>query len=437
MNPVEIIQRKKRGESLSKQELQQFISGYLSGSVEEYQLSAFLMAVYFQGMSAEETLALTEVMRDSGKVLSFSHPDKVFVDKHSTGGVGDKTSLILAPLVAAAGVSVPMMAGRGLAHTGGTLDKLESIPGFSVSLSLDQFVAHIEQHGFCIIGQTKEICPADKRIYALRDVTATVDSLPLICASIMSKKLAEGIQALVLDVKTGSGAFMKTPEAAEELATNLIEIGRSAGLKVTALITSMNQVLGSFVGNALEVQECIEIMQGRSKTNESGLDLYEDTRELTLKLAAEMIVMGKKAATSDEGYHIAQEILSSGKALEKFYEMCKFQGPSKPNELQKSANVYSLKSDVHGYVSAMDVEGVGRAAVELGAGRLKASDKVDPKVGFEFLVKIGSFVEKGQELVRIHYENEDKLSQTKALLVESLKIIANQPFPDKLILKKL
>lgn len=437
MNPVELIQRKKRGESLSKQELQQFISGYLSGNVEEYQLSAFLMAVYFRGMTATETLALTEVMRDSGRVLSFSHPEKIFVDKHSTGGVGDKTSLILAPLVAAAGVSVPMMAGRGLAHTGGTLDKLEAIPGFNVNLSLEQFTAHVEQHGFCIIGQTKEICPADRRIYALRDVTATVDSLPLICASIMSKKLAEGIQALVLDVKAGSGAFMKTPDEAEELASNLIEIGRSAGLKVTALITSMNQVLGSFVGNALEVQECIEIMQGKSKLNESGLDLYDDTRELTLKLAAEMILMGKKAETSDEGYRLARELLQSGKALEKFYEMCEFQGPSRPNELQKSSNIYSVKSDVQGYVSEMNVESIGRAAVELGAGRLKTSDKVDPRVGFEFLVKIGSPVAKGQELVRIHYENEDKLSQTQSLLVESLKIIANQPFPDKLIIKKI
>lgn len=437
MNPVEVIQLKKRGQNLSRHQLREFLHAYLQGKVEEYQFAAFLMSVWFRGMSDEETLAFTELMRDSGDVIRFDDQSKVYVDKHSTGGVGDKTSLILAPLVAAAGVPVPMMAGRGLAHTGGTLDKLEAIPGFRVHLSLEEFKSNIEKHGFCIMGQTERICPADRRIYALRDVTATVDSLPLICASIMSKKLAEGINALVLDVKCGSGAFMKTQTDARQLATRLIQIGKSAGLEARALITSMDQPLGAFVGNALEVRECIEIMEGKSHPAADGSDLYQDTRELTLHLAAHMIVLGKAQPDFSSALKTAKEMLSSGRALEQFYEMCRFQGPSSPEKMAMAKGVKALKLSSSGYIQALNTEKIGMAAVELGAGRLKTSDVVDPSVGFEFLVKPGSQVIAGQEWVKIHYSDSQKLESASKTL-ESALTLADAPIPtDALILETL
>jgi len=298
--PAEIIKAKRNGEVLSAEDINEFIQGYAQGAIPDYQMSALLMAIFFRSMNKEETLALTKAMLYSGETVDFSSVPGFKIDKHSTGGVGDKTSLILGPIVAAAGVPVPMISGRGLGHTGGTLDKLESIPGFNTQKSLEEFVQLVRENLICFIGQTKEICPADKKIYALRDVTATVESLPLICASIMSKKLAEGIDGLVLDVKHGSGAFMKTLENAEELAVNLMTIARGYGKKVSALLTNMDQPLGRYAGNSLEVEECVAIMKNESFIGPAGYDLYEDTRELSLRLSSQMLFLAGAGKSEED-----------------------------------------------------------------------------------------------------------------------------------------
>lgn len=396
--PSELIKKKRSGAEHSPDEMRFLIESYVAGTLPDYQMSAWLMAVFFKGMTSEETSTLTEAMLNSGRTLDFSKLTSTAVDKHSTGGVGDKTSLILAPIAAAAGVVVPMITGRGLGHTGGTLDKLESIPGFSTALSLEQFQRQVETIGFALAGQTSEICPADKKIYALRDVTATVESLPLICASIMSKKLAEGIGALVLDVKFGSGAFMKTLEEADALATQLMTIGTAHGKRVSALLTSMAQPLGRFIGNSLEIGECIAILKGESYL---GRNDFADCRELSLELAAQMIWLGGRAANATDGLRIAKEILESGRAWEAFERICCAQGGDLARLPLAPTRVDVIAKD-SGFLFSFDTERIGIAALTLGAGRRKASDQVDPTAGIEVHAKLGDRVSAGDVTMTLY-----------------------------------
>ena len=396
MIPAEIIKQKRRGETLSDKLIDEFVGAYLSGDVADYQMSAFLMAVFFKGLTTKETWALTKAMLHSGEVVNLDEIPGAKIDKHSTGGVGDKTSLIAGPMVAAAGILVPMISGRGLGHTGGTLDKLESIPGFSTQLSLIQFKAQIAKLGICFIGQTESICPADKKMYALRDVTGTVESIPLICASIMSKKLAEGIDGLVLDVKTGTGAFMKSEKEAVQLAKALRAIGKAGSKKVTALITDMNQPLGNAVGNSLEVQECLEVLNSRGP---------EDLRSLCIELSAHMILLGKKAKNLKEAKLISRETLTSGRALTLFERVVEAQGGklALPVASQK-VEVTALKS---GFVHGLNAEKIGLASLSLGAGRLKSADSIDPSAGIIINKKIGDQVKKGETIAILHFNNHD------------------------------
>lgn len=397
--PAELIKLKREGHALSEEQIRFFIDGYTNGNIPDYQMSALLMAIFFKGMQEEETLALTKSMLFSGKTVDLSHLPGFKVDKHSTGGVGDKTSLILGPIVAACGVSVPMISGRGLGHTGGTLDKLESIPGFNIHLSLEEFVSAIKNHKICFIGQTPEICPADKKIYALRDVTATVESLPLICASILSKKLAEGIDGLVLDVKFGSGAFMKTPASAEALARLLMSVASRYGKKVSALLTNMNQPLGRFAGNALEVEECLEILQNKRHP------LTEDTRELSLRLAAWMLFLAGEGRSLEDSYQKCEESIESGKALKKFEELCVLHR-GRLSELPRATKSIVVPAAQDGFIQGFDTEGIGYAGILIRAGRLKSSDQIDPVSGLEFHKKIGDPVKKGESLFTIHGNDE-------------------------------
>lgn len=432
MLPAEIIKKKRNGFELSELDIETFILGYTKGTVPEYQMSALLMAIYFQGMTNSETLALTRTMLHSGIVVDTSSIDGFKVDKHSTGGVGDKTSLILGPVVAACGVYVPMISGRGLGHTGGTLDKLESIPGFNTQQSIENFIRITKEIGTCFIGQTKDICPADKKIYALRDVTATIESYPLICASIMSKKIAEGIDGLVLDVKFGSGAFMKTAEQAVELARKLMAIGKGYGKNVVSLITSMDQPLGRFAGNALEVFECLEILKNKKYIGPDGNDLYADTRELSLHLSAHMIHLSGKTRTVEEAYSLAKEALVSGKALEIFEKMCGKQGGNL-EALAFAKKQFAVSATSSGYLSSFNVENIGLAGILLKAGRRVTEDIIDPLSGIEFHKKIGDKVMLGETIFSIHCDDESLVTNTKNFLNESFTILEQKPLPHKLI----
>ncbi len=422
MLATEVIKKKRQGQELHSEEIQFFINGYTKGEIPDYQMSSLLMAIFLNGMSEKETIELTQTMLDSGDRVAFS--SLFAVDKHSTGGVGDKTSLILAPLVAACGVPVPMMSGRGLGHTGGTLDKLESIPGFNVFLDLKSFKQQTEKHSLCFIGQTKNICPADKKIYALRDVTATVESLPLICASIMSKKIAEGIKGLVLDVKFGSGAFMKTLDDAKALAKGLISIGRGHNIKTQALLTNMNQPLGRFVGNSLEVGECLAILKNE---NFFGNDVaqFDDTKELSIELASHMVALAKNQsleASRDE----VTSALKSGEAFSKFEEVCKIQGGDLtqiPYPDQKT----SLVVNKNGFFESVDSEKVGLAGIELGAGRRKVTDIIDPSNGIEIHKKIGEPISKGDVLFTIHHNKDSKGVDAARKVLQSSYIIGDSP----------
>lgn len=434
--PSEIIKKKRNNEILTDEEINQFISLYAKGELPDYQMSALLMAIYFNGMNESETLALTKSMLHSGVVVDFNHLSQFKVDKHSTGGVGDKTSLILGPIVAAAGVAVPMISGRGLGHTGGTLDKLESIPGFNTQKSLEEFKSLVEKHLICFIGQTKEICPADKKIYALRDVTATIESLPLICASIMSKKLAEGIDGLVLDVKFGSGAFMKTAEQATELAQNLMKIAQGYGKKVTALITNMNQPLGAFAGNSLEVLECVEIMQGKSKFNHLGNDLYEDTRELSLWLSAHMFLLAGKTKDLQSAYELAKEMLDSGRALAKFKELCQIHGGNL-DQLPMPSQKRVITAEENGFISEMNTEKIGVAGILIQAGRAVVTDVINPVAGIEFHLKIGDQVKVGEPIFTIHGDTHQDLLPAVTMLENSYKVKTTEVKKTELILKTL
>lgn len=432
MLPAEIIKKKRNGFELSEKEIEDFILGYTRGTVPDYQMSALLMAIYFKGMTTPETLALTKTMLHSGIVVDTSSIPGFKVDKHSTGGVGDKTSLILGPVVAACGVFVPMISGRGLGHTGGTLDKLESIPGFNTQQSLEDFIRITKEIGTCFIGQTKDICPADKKIYALRDVTATVESYPLICASIMSKKIAEGIDGLVLDVKFGSGAFMKTAENAHELARQLMAIGHGYGKKVVSLITSMEQPLGRYAGNAFEVFECVEIMKNKKHVSADGYDMYEDTRELSLQLSAHMIHLSGKTKSVEEAYTLAVDALESGRALEIFEKMCGKQGGNL-SQLNFAKKQFQVTATASGYISGFNVEKVGIAGIVLKAGRRITEDVIDPLTGIEFHKKIGDQVRAGDVIFTIHCDNEALVAETKSFLTESVTVSAQKPLPHKLI----
>jgi pyrimidine-nucleoside phosphorylase len=422
MRAVDLIRKKRDGGELTAEEIGFLVSGATDESIPDYQIAAWLMAVVLRGMTRAELAALTSAMLDSGERLDFSALPAPKVDKHSTGGVGDKTSLVLAPLVAAAGIYVPMISGRGLGHTGGTLDKLEAIPGFRTQLSLEDFRRVLETCGCAMIGQTAEIAPADKKLYALRDVTATVESPYLICASIMSKKLAEGLDALVLDVKTGSGAFMKREDDAAFLAELMVETGRRMGKRVVALITDMDQPLGRNVGNALEVAECIDVLRGE------GTD---DLRELCLELAAWMLALGHRGSDKSESLgecrDQAQQIITSGRALATFREMVRLQGGDErvvddPRRLPQAEHRLTLRSPSSGRISAMACEQFGLASCLLGGGREKKDDTIDPAVGLVLHKKVGDVVETGEPLCIVHYNSEKKLAAARALLEQGYRI---------------
>lgn len=426
--PAEIIKKKRNGEALSEAEILFFIQSYTDGKIPDYQMSALLMAIFFRGMNNSETLSLTKTMLHSGIVMDFSSVPGFKVDKHSTGGVGDKTSLILGPIVAAAGLPVPMISGRGLGHTGGTLDKLESIPGFNTQLNLDQFRKAVADHKICFIGQTKEICPADKKIYALRDVTSTVESLPLICASIMSKKLAEGIDGLVLDVKFGNGAFMKTPEKAEELALSLMAIAKGYGKKVSAVLSNMNQPLGQFAGNSLEVEECLRIMRGEK--------IAQDTRDLSLKLSALMIWQGGGSKTEAEALALATQILDSGRAMEKFEELCHIHS-GRLKELPRPKHSLPVLAKKSGFVQEIQTESIGVIGIKIKAGRAQITDVIEPTAGFEFHAKVGDSIRSGDPLFTLYGRDLDLLKSVENELQQSVQISPEKTHALPLILKSL
>jgi pyrimidine-nucleoside phosphorylase len=420
---VDLIRKKRDGGALSTAEIAYIVDAYTAGSIPDYQVAAWLMAVLLRGMTGEELAALTHAMLYSGEVLDLSFLPAKKVDKHSTGGVGDKTSLVLAPLVAAGGLYVPMISGRGLGHTGGTLDKLESIPGFRVGLSVPEFHRVLKACGTAMIGQTDKIAPADRKLYALRDVTGTVESPNLICASIMSKKLAEGTDALVLDVKTGSGAFMKKEEDAVFLAELMVETGERMGKQMVALITNMDQPLGRMVGNAVEVQECIDVLHGGGP---------EDLRELCLHLAAWMFRLGGTTKTVAEGKQLSGEIIASGKAFERFRQMVELQGGDvgtidDPTRLPSCEHRVDVPSPSAGYVAEIQCEQIGTACVILGGGRERKEDSVDPAVGIVIHKKIGDKVASGEPLCTIHCHSDAQAARAKKMLEESYKISSTSP----------
>jgi pyrimidine-nucleoside phosphorylase len=415
---IDVIRKKRDGGELSRSEIESLVNAYTRGDIPDYQVSAWLMAVVLRGMTRAETAALTDAMLRSGEVLDLSSIPGKKVDKHSTGGVGDKSSLVLAPLAAAAGLVVPMISGRGLGHTGGTLDKLESIPGFNVNLPVAQFRRVLETCGCCMIGQTAEIAPADRKLYALRDVTGTVESPYLICASIMSKKLAEGIDALVLDVKTGSGAFMKNEKDAVFLAELMVETGERMGKQVVALITDMDQPLGCMIGNALEVVEVVEVLRGGGPG---------DLRQLCLELAGWMLHLGGVSVTVAEGKEQSEKLIVSGKALEKFRQMVELQGGDPrtiddPTKLPQARHGMTLFSPKNGYLASLQCEQVGTACVILGGGRERKEDSVDPAVGIVLHKKVGDAVSAGEPLATIYYNAETRAARARQVLEASYEI---------------
>ena len=429
MRAVDLIRKKRDSGEHSRDEIDFLISGYTRGEIPDYQMSAWLMATWIRGLSRAETAALTEAMLHSGEVVSFPEIAGKKVDKHSTGGVGDKTSLILAPIVAAGGLHVPMISGRGLGHTGGTLDKLEAIPGFNSALTLAGFRRVLGECGMALIGQTAEIAPADKKIYALRDVTSTVENVGLICASIMSKKLAEGIDALVLDVKTGSGAFIEKEEDSVRLAELMVETAQRMGKKAVALITDMDQPLGRLAGHSHEVIESLEVLKGRGAA---------DLRDLSRELSAWMLYLGERTKSVDEGRKLAQKLLASGEALEKFHRGIALQGGDARvvddySILPQAKNRAEVKSTTSGFLAATNCMEFGVALAMLGGGREKKEDKIDPGVGLEFHKRIGDRVSAGETLVTIFYNSDTKLAEAKQRIQESFSITSQRPEPKKLI----
>jgi pyrimidine-nucleoside phosphorylase len=420
---VDVIRKKRDGHELSREEIESLVRGVTDNSIPDYQVSAWLMAALIRGLSKAETAALTEAMLHSGEVLDFSALGVRTVDKHSTGGVGDKTSLALAPIVAAGGLAVPMISGRGLGHTGGTLDKLEAIPGFNVKMPVARFREVLAKIGCAMIGQTAEIAPADRKLYALRDVTGTVESPYLICASIMSKKLAEGIDGLVLDVKTGSGAFMKSEADAVFLAELMVDTGERMGKRMVALITDMDQPLGLKIGNALEVEEIVELLEGGGS---------QDLCDLTVELAGWMFYVGDRTKSVKEGKALTEELIRSGKALEKFYAMVEIQGGDVATVrdvklLPKATHTMDVLAHADGFVTAIACEQVGTACVILGGGRERQEDAVDPAVGLVLHRKVGDRVKKGERLATIHYNSDTRGQRAKKLMEESYQVGAAAP----------
>jgi pyrimidine-nucleoside phosphorylase len=429
MRAVDIIAKKRDGRELNRDEISFVIRAYTSGELADYQMSALLMAICLRGMTRDETIALTEEMLHSGEVIDFSDLGRPRVDKHSTGGVGDKTSLVLAPVVAAAGVLVPMISGRGLAHSGGTLDKLESISGFRINLSLDEFRSTLVKVGAALIGQTAEIAPADKKLYALRDVTGTVACAPLMAASIMSKKMAEGITGLVSDVKVGSGAFMKSEDEARALAQVLIDIAHGMGKDAVALITDMNQPLGRAVGNSLEVIEAFEALKGNGPS---------DFIELCRELAAEMLVMGGAASDVERGRALSDELIESGAALEKMRQIIEAQSgdPRVVDDyglLPGAANQQAVSAPAAGYVQAIDAEAIGHASMLLGAGRARLDSTIDHGVGLIVEARIGDTVNKESALVRLYFNDEARLEEAAGLVTRAYAIGPERVEPPALI----
>jgi pyrimidine-nucleoside phosphorylase len=431
MRTVDLIHRKRDGEELSPEEIANLVDGYSRNEIPDYQMSAFLMAVFFSGMTDREVSALTEVMIRSGELVDLSSIPGVKVDKHSTGGVGDKTSLISAPLAAAAGVIVPMISGRSLGHTGGTLDKLESIPGFRTDLTIDEFREQLKKLGLAFIGQTPEVAPADGKLYSLRDATATVESIPLIASSIMSKKLAVGLDAIVLDVKVGNGAFMKRQVDARRLAQMMVGIGRRMDKRVQALITDMNQPLGYAVGNALEVMEVSQTLQNAGPT---------DLTRISLELAARMIFLAKLVPTLDEGRELAQQKLLDGSGYRKFKEVIQAQGGN-PQVLDRfellpnATGVREISSPRAGYVSAIAAEDIGMASSMIGAGRNTKEDTIDPAVGVILEVKSGQKIEAGAVLCRLYYTRDENLEEAAQQIEDAFRISATPPEERELILE--
>jgi pyrimidine-nucleoside phosphorylase len=433
MRAVDIILSKRDGRSLTRDEIRFFVDGVTAGSLPDYQASALLMAILLRGMTPDETAWLTDAMVHSGVRVDLAEIPGVKVDKHSTGGVGDKTSLILAPLAAACGVPVPMMSGRGLGHTGGTLDKLEAIPGFRVNLSLEEMKAALARVGCAMIGQTAQIAPADKKLYALRDVTGTVESIALISASIMSKKIAEGIDALVLDVKTGSGAFMKTEADSRRLAESLVSIGNASGVKTEAIITAMDAPLGRAVGNALEVVECIDVLKGGGP---------QDLVDVSIELTARMLVLGKVAGDRDDAERQARGAIQSGAGLERFRRIIEVQGGD-PKVVDDSARLPHVAdrrlvaAERAGFVARLDAELVGRASVALGAGRDRVEDPVDPAVGIRVIAKPGDAVRAGDPILELHYRDRGRLDTALRLTGQAITIDDQRPAPARLIVAEV
>lgn len=422
MRPQDVIRKKRDGEELSRDEIEFFVQGVTTGSVADYQISAWLMAIYLNGMTQAEQQALTESMLQSGNILDFSDIPKPKADKHSTGGVGDKTSLLIAPMAAACGICVPMISGRGLGHTGGTLDKLESIPGYRVDLSTDRFKNVLHQVGYAMAGQTAEIAPADKKMYALRDATSTVEAIPLIVASIISKKGAAGLEAMVIDVKVGSGAFMREQTRAEALAHALVRTGNSCGIRTRALLTDMNQPLGNAVGNSLEVKECIEIMRGETKPG------AEPVLDLSIELGAHMLVLARSEKSIAAARQRLEKVIASGEVLEKFRQNVAAQGGN-PKVCDEPAAVLPLVNDSvkvesprSGFISRINTTEIGHAIAAIGGGRVRIEDEIDPTVGFLAEAKLGSRIRAGDTIGVIYCRDRAKSEAAAAQIVSAYEI---------------
>ncbi|SDI79800.1 pyrimidine-nucleoside phosphorylase [Natribacillus halophilus] len=432
MRMVDLIAKKRDGQLLENSEIEAFVRNYTAERIPDYQASAFAMAIYFQGMNEQESATLTKAMAASGDQLDLSRIDGTKVDKHSTGGVGDKTTFILSPIVAAAGVPVAKLSGRGLGHTGGTIDKLESFPNFRTELDQDAFIELVNKHKMAIAGQSGNLTPADKKLYALRDVTATVNAMPLIASSIMSKKIAAGSDAIVLDVKVGSGAFMNDLPAAKELAQTMVNIGNELDRRTVAVISDMDQPLGSMVGNALEVKEVIDVLRG------GGPD---DIRRLSVRLAAHMLVLGGKAENVEAGEALANTLIQDGRALNVFRKFIANQGsdPSlvdHPERIAQAEHTVMVNTSEPGYVTGIEATKIGQAASMLGAGRMTKEDTIDHAVGVELKAKVGDRVEKGDPLVVLH-ANQDETTEVEALINESYSIGAQKPDERPLIFTEM
>ena len=433
MNILELLTKKRHGGELSKEEIAFFVKGVTDGSFADYQISAMLMAIAINGMSDRETVDLTMEMASSGDLLNLSAIPGIKCDKHSTGGVGDTTSLVLVPLVAACGVKVAKMSGRGLGFTGGTLDKMESIPGMSVQMDNDRFIKTVSESGLAIVGQSANLAPCDKVLYALRDVTSTVDVEPLIVSSILSKKIAAGADVIVLDVKTGSGAMMKTPEDSRRLAKAMVSIGNRTGRKFSALVTDMNQPLGRYVGNALEVEEAIDILSGRTEG---------DLKTVSLALGAQILRLAGRVSTAKEGLELLNEKLKSGEGLKKLQELIANQGGDgrvacDTSLLPKAEEKIDVAAEQDGYVSRIVTDDIGYAAKALGAGRTRKEDPIDPAVGLVMNVRLGDYVKKGQSLVTLHVNGGRGLTEAKQKVLSAIELAAEKPVLPTLIYEEI